>query len=59
MGASWQSSGCKCVGVPVQVVECGCVNVSVRTHIYIESVRTCLWCLPDGIDTAIVDEPKS
>ena len=56
MGASWAA---KYVGVPVQVVESGCVNVSVRTHTYIESVRTCLWCLPDGIDTAIVDEPKS
>ena len=45
------------MGVPVQVGECRCVNVSVRTHIYIRSVRTCLWDLPDGTKTASVDEP--
>jgi hypothetical protein len=45
------------VGVPVQVGECGCVNVSVRTHIYIRSVRTCLWNLPDGTGTADGNEP--
>ena len=53
MGASWQSKA----GVPVQVVECGGVNVSVRTHIYIRSVQTCLWNLPDETETADVVEP--
>ena len=45
------------MGVPVQAGECGCVNMSVRASIYIRSVRTCLWNLPDGIETADVNEP--